>query len=194
VTVPASWLDPSAGPDPVPVPRAEVALANAAGQPIAGLYHAQTGDAGGFSISKLPPDYTYLVTATVPTVDGKRVTLTSLAKPSREASVDLATTLVTMAVTDGLKGVPGDVDPATFDAAVAAVRAHQTDADFPSPADAAAAKAKVAQLAKDDATLAGQLDQLKKQAAAPRATEEQLATEVAKDQEQDPLRALDPVY
>jgi hypothetical protein len=194
VSVPQQYLDPTAGLAPVPAPRAEVALANAAGQPIAGLYHAQTGDTGGYAIGKLPPDYTYVVTANVPTADGKSVTLESLAKPGREANLDLATTLVTMAVTDGLTGVPGDVDPGTFDDASAAVRAHLTDPDLPSPTDAAAVKAKVAQLAKDDPPLAARLDKLKQQASAPRATPDQLAADVAKRQDQDPLSALAPVY
>ncbi|MDB5097875.1 MAG: hypothetical protein JWM80_2296 [Cyanobacteria bacterium RYN_339] len=194
VSAPQRLVDPTGGPDQVPIPRAEVALANAAGQPIAGLYHAETGDGGGYAIGLLPPGYTYMVEATVPGADGKPITLKSLAKPSREANIDLATTLVTMAVTDGLTGLPGEVDPAAFDAASAAVRAHLTDADIPSPSDAAAAKAKVAQLAKDDPTLATQLEQLKKQAAAPTATVDQLKTDVAKTADQDPLNALAPVY
>jgi hypothetical protein len=194
VSVPQYMLDPTGGGAQVPVPQAEVAVTNAAGQPIAGLFHAQTTDAGGYSIGQLPPGYTYLVAATLPGVDGKPVTLTSLAKPSGTVDLDLATTLLTTAVLDGVTGLPGDVDPEAFKQAAATVRTHLTDPDLPSPTDAAAVKAKVAAIATADPQFATTLGQLKQQAATPKGTAAQLQADVAKTADQVPLSALAPVY
>lgn len=211
VSAPKAWVAPASGDAPataraqVPAPRAGVTLADAAGNPIAGLYRGQADANGAYGMYKLPPGYTFVVQAQVRLPDGNFATLETLGHPGTDPNqavpVDLATTLVTLAATDGLTGLAGDVDPAIFDAAVKAVRTHLADQDPPAEQanaslgyDRGAAIATVQQMAKNDPTLQTDLDQLHGAAASPRTTEAQLDTDVAKNQDQDPLSALVPVY
>lgn len=204
--VPASWTstDATASGATTPASRARVTLADAAGQPLTGLYQAQTDANGAYGVYKLPASYTFVVQATVQLPDGHSATLETLARPdgdpSREQDLDWATTLVTLATTSGLTGLAGNVDDATFQTAARAVRDRL--ATQPPPAlspssplgfDRAAAEAQIAAMARQDPALAADLQKLKDEAAST-ASPTQLQADLAKGADQAPLDALSPVY
>jgi hypothetical protein len=190
----------------MPAPRAEITFADAGGQAIPGMVHGATDANGNYGVFKLPPGYTFVIQAKLHAPDGTAITMESLGKSSTDTSVvssiDLATTLVTLNTTEGLTGLPGDIDPAIFSAAVQAVRNQLASQDPPATQgptaplgfDKATALSEIKTMMQADATLSSNLDKLKTQAAASKATSAQVTAEVAKTSERDPLDALTPVY
>ncbi|MDB5100354.1 MAG: hypothetical protein JWM80_4775 [Cyanobacteria bacterium RYN_339] len=172
VGTPAAWG--AAGP-------AEVAVADAAGNPVPGLVHQRTDGNGAYAIGDVPADGAYTVVARVPLADGREVTLSSV--PG--APIDLGSTVVTQLATQGLAGAPGKVDPATFQKA--ADLANQKLAAGPTPADPAAALQQAKAWSTDDAAFRDAVAAVRQQAAAAPAAK---ATQAPSG----PLDALSPVY
>ena len=57
-----------------PATRAEIAFADASGQPIPGLMHGATDTNGAYGVFKLPQGFNFVIQATLHTPDGKAVT------------------------------------------------------------------------------------------------------------------------
>lgn len=200
VRAPASLVGDAAAPPGTEqvVPIADVSLADAAGNPIAGTFHPRTGDDGAYLVQRVPGDFAYAVIARFPGADGQEIALRTLARPGTDVAapsdISLATTLVTMHVTEGQQGLVGTFDPAIFDKAVKRVDERLKTEPPPSLASSAAVKALVDGWALTDPELAAALAGLKEQVTKPAASPSALAAEVARTADPDPLDALRPIY
>jgi hypothetical protein len=212
VQAPKAYVAPAAADAPadsrtqMPAARAEIAFADATGHPIPGLVHGATDTNGTYGVFKLPLGYTFVIQATLHAPDGTAVTLESLGKSSTDASnvasIDLASTLVTLLVTDGQTGLAGDIDPVTFNSAVQSVRDQLANQDPPAMQgptaplgfDKAAALMEIKTMVQGDAALASNIDKLKSQISTSKSTTAQVTAEAAKTSDRDPLDALTPVY
>jgi hypothetical protein len=161
---------------------AEVAVADAQGNPVPGLVHQRTDANGNFAIGDVPAAGTYMVVAHVPLENGQDATLTSL--PGQP--IDLASTVVLGLALAGVAGTPGKVDPATFKQA--ADLASQKLAAGPTPADPAAALQQAQAWATEDAGFRDAIAAVRQQAAATPAAPQ------ATSAPGGPLDALSPVY
>jgi hypothetical protein len=188
VTAPAAWVGGPGGGQQA-LEAAEIALADANGDPIAGLVHQRTDAEGRYAMAGAPPGYSYVVTARYYTPDGREVTLQTLTRDG-EAPIDLGTTLVTQLATEGARGAVGNVDEATFKQAVDAMNQHL--ATGPIPVDPTAALQQAKAWLQQDATLNTAVGTLKQQAAAGNAT--QRDADISRTRDRDPLDALSPVY
>ena len=133
-----------------PLTQAKVFLADAAGQPYPSLEAVATDAEGRFTFPAVPAGHTFMVVVEAyDSVRAKDVTLQTLVKATElgaSTSVDAATSLVTLAVTEGQGGALGDLNPATFRTATEATARHLMDADLPDLGDRSAILAKVAAL------------------------------------------------
>lgn len=192
-------MTPAEAQTEVPVEAADVALADAAGNPIPGLVHHRSDPEGYFRVLKVPAGYAYMVIARAQAADGRELTFKGLTTPSTSADtaveLSLASTLVTQAILEGKSGLVGAFDAASYAAAVAKVQERiATLATPPDPTNMAAGIALVNQWSEADTALAESLAKVKAGATAPQATPQTLQAEVAKTRESEPLDALSPIY
>jgi hypothetical protein len=159
-----------------------VAVADAQGNPVAGLVHQRTDAGGNFAIGDVPANGSFTVVARVPLADGREVTLSSL--PGQP--VDLASTIVTQLAMAGVAGNPGKVDPATFKQATDL--ANQKLAAGSPPADPAAAVQQAQAWTTDDPAFRDAIAAVHQQAMVVPATPQATSAPAG------PLDALSPVY
>lgn len=116
--------DAPANPE-VPSSGTHVYLADMGAHPLPGLPTGTTDAQGRAHLPDVPADIPYVVLAPTRSAAGGQLTLKTLIKPHGDAfppvPVNLATTLVTEAVTGGLRGQLVDLDAAVFERAVAAM-------------------------------------------------------------------------
>jgi hypothetical protein len=194
VVAPAGWSG-GTGSASVPVGAAEIALADANGDAVAGLFHQRSDDAGGFLIQGVPKDNGFVVTARFTRADGTEATLETLASPNDRTTsgdITLGTTLATMLATEGLTGAIGQVDAATFQQLASAF--DQRVAGTTAPPDTAAALVLARGWVAGDPALGAQVAALHTQAATPKITAAQRDTSIARSSDHGPLDALSPVY
>lgn len=194
VQAPATWTG-GTGEQDAPVAAADVALADANGTVVSGLFQQRTDPTGAFIIEGVPSGYAYVVVAHYTRPDGKVITLESLANSqdrNTPTSIGLGTTLATQLVTQGLTGMIGSVDSSSFDRLAAAL--DDKLAAGATPADPTAALQQAQAWVQADPTLAGQVATLHQQAASPTRTTAQRNADVAKSSNSSPLDGLTPVY
>lgn len=191
VQSPAGWNGSAA----TPAAAANVALADADGTPVDGLFQQRTATDGSFSISGVPTGYSYVVQARFTKADGTEVTLSSLVTPQNNGGtvqVDLATTLATMLATNGATGLVGQVDSATFQQVVTSLQ--QKLAGETTPKDPTTALQEAKDWTSQDATLSSDVTKLHQEAATPQGDASSRTTQISQSSDHDPLDALSPVY
>lgn len=170
--------------DEAPAAGAEVFLADAAGNPIPGLQKVKTDEKGNFSITNVPPDFTFVVAAEVTTKEGKKATFQTLAKPGKlgaTAVVDAASTLVASNVLEDQKGGDlGDFNPAVFKTATETTAKNLAPEKLPDFSDRASVKAKMAAMVEAVTELKQSLTQLRTELSEVKKTLEDLRAELAK--------------
>jgi hypothetical protein len=194
VLAPAGW-NGTAGSPSAPVVAADVALSDASGEAVGGLFHQRTDDTGSFLIQGVPKDNGFVVSARFTKSDGTEATLETLASPNDRTTlgdISLGTTLATMLATEGLSGAIGQVDAAAFQQV--ASQFDQRLATGTPPADAAAALATARGWVASDPALSSQISTLHAQAAAPKTTAAQRDATISQSKDHSPLDALSPVY
>lgn len=128
----------------------KVELVDAALQPLPGVAPVTTDANGHYSLAGVPPG-TYLVLAGTQTADKRPAPLLTVIKvgaAGATADVGMASTFVTVALTEGAGGL-ADVDAAAFKRAADATSRSLTDADIPALADRARMLARMEALAKE---------------------------------------------
>ncbi|MDB5096526.1 MAG: repeat protein [Cyanobacteria bacterium RYN_339] len=127
-----------------------VELVDANLQPLPGVAPVKTDAAGHYTLPAVPPG-TYLVLAGTQTADKRPAPLLTVIKVSAAgatADVGMATTFLTVALTEGVGGLT-DVDPVAFKRAADATARSLTDADIAALADRATMLARMEALAKE---------------------------------------------
>ena len=166
-----------------PIAKAQAFLADAAGQPYPTLAAVETDAEGRFTFPDVPAGHTFMVVVAVrDTGRGKDATLQTLVKSSAlgaSTTVDAATSLVTLAVTEGQGGALGELNPATFRTATEATARNLTDAALPDLSDRSAILAAIGSLEKSIAELKSALDEIRQDLKAIKASLEDLKTQVA---------------
>lgn len=166
-----------------PLTQAKVFLADAAGQPYPSLEAVTTDAEGRFTFPAVPAGHTFMVVVEAyDTVRAKDVTLQTLVEATdlgASTAVDTATSLVTLAVTEGQGGALGELNPAAFRTATEATARHLMEADLPDFGDRSAVLAKVASLESSIAELKSALEQIRQELKDLKASIEELKTAVA---------------
>ncbi len=169
--------------DEQPLGKAQVFLADAAGQPYPSLAPVETDAEGRFSFPAVPAGYTFMVVvAARDTKRDKDVTLQTLVKSSElgaSTAIDSASSLVTLAVTEGQGGALGDLNVASFRTATEAAARHLTDAGLPDFSDRTAILSKVAELEKSITELKLALAAIRQDLKDIKASLEEIKTAVA---------------
>jgi hypothetical protein len=143
-----------------PLAGAVVYLADAAGEPIAGLSPALSDSRGRFQFFNVPKGYAYVLAARIKTAAGKEVALRTMARVgdgSALADLSPASSVVTSAAVAGLKDL-GALDLAKFEAALEAVGQRLGGEALPDLGDRAALEAHIQRLQQADPTLKPLLD------------------------------------
>lgn len=155
---PISLLDPSTrDAREVPVPKGDVGLADLTGASLPGV-HATTDANGQYTLRRVLDGYAYEVTARVKTSAGRTITLRALTEGSSGGAttdINIATTILTIALTNGLTGMPGTYDQDQYKRAVALVYQHLVVEGSPDPSDAATIVSRVTAWGNVDAELKG---------------------------------------
>ncbi|MEB3196230.1 MAG: NHL repeat-containing protein [Candidatus Sericytochromatia bacterium] len=132
------------------VAGARVYLADAAGQRILGLPEAVTNAKGEFTIAKVPPDYTFVVVAEIPTESGRTAALQTIVRPTAmvvASNIEAASTLVAAGVLRGIAGQDlGAFNPADFRTAVETTRDNLRPEDIPDLTDRRAVLRRISEL------------------------------------------------
>jgi DNA-binding beta-propeller fold protein YncE len=147
----------------VPVAGGDMAFADCKALLLPGI-HATSAADGAYALGRAVAGFAYVVIARVKTTGGRFVTLRGLAQPGSDgatADINIATTVLTLFLTDGLSGLPGTFDPAQYKRAVALVYSHLVNEGSPDPADSTSIIAKVAAWAAVDPELKSLLDALR---------------------------------
>jgi sugar lactone lactonase YvrE len=130
---------------------ARVYLADAAGNKVPSIPEVRTNDRGEYSFPSVPPGYTLMVVAEVPTASNRVAAFRTLVKVSglgASSDIDPASTLVTVGVVDGLpRGDLGDFNPGRFKVASDAVAKGLTGENLPDFTDLPSVKARIDALA-----------------------------------------------
>lgn len=148
-----------------PLAGAEVFLADAAGKGVPGLPRGVTDGKGAFRLSGVPVGLTFVVTTAVRTADGRDGFLQALVRSAKEGGavdVDVATTMVTAAVTEGLEAGLGTLDVPAYQAAVTATAQALAPGGLPDVADRAGLAEATRTLAAGRPELAKSLEGLKR--------------------------------
>lgn len=179
-----------------PLANARVFLADAAGQPYPALAPATTDAQGRYTFQDVPAGYSFMVVVQAhDTRTRKDVTLQTLARSSElgaTAPVDVATSLVTVAVTEGQGGQLGEVNAAAFRTATEATAKNLADGDVPDLSDRGAILAKVEDLSKAVAELKSALDAIRQDLQDIKQSIDDLKDQIAAQQQQAPQPAPPP--
>jgi hypothetical protein len=113
---------PDAAPlEETPVPGARVYLADGLGTPLPGLPTATTDDAGRYRLDGIPGGHTYVVVADFAVGGDRPASLEALAQAESgtvTTDLTLATSLVTVDLSEVLNGFSANLRPERYDAAV----------------------------------------------------------------------------
>lgn len=148
----------------VAVAGAEVYLADAQGRPLPGAVVVRTDAQGQAVIQNPPADRTVVVAARVTSTAGKEARLMTLAhatQPKTTASVDLASTLVSLGTVRDVSGDVGKVDIDAFESATAAADQVLKADRLPDLTDTAALLAEIDRLTAEVADLKKALEAVK---------------------------------
>lgn len=143
-----------------PLAGAVVYLADAAGEPIAGLSPALSDSRGRFQFFNVPKGYAYVLATRIKTAAGKEVALSTMARigdGSALADLSAASSVVTSAAVAGLTDL-GALDLARFEAALEAVSQRLGGEAPPDLGDRAAVDAFFQRLQQADPSLKPLLD------------------------------------
>lgn len=171
-----------AGLEEAPLGNATVFLADAAGRPYPGLPAVTTDATGAFTFTEVPAGHTYMVV--VSGRDGARqkdMTLQTLVAPSdlgATTQVDTATSLVTLAVTEGQNEL-GSFNAAAFRTATEATAKHLDAASVPDLSDRSAILAKVEALSQTVQELKTAIEEIRQALKEIQASIDELKTQVA---------------
>lgn len=175
-----------------PIAGAKAYLADAAGQPFPTLAAVETDAEGRFTFPAVPAGHTFMVVVDVrDTARAKDATLQTLVRSSElgaSTTIDAATSLVTLAVTEGQGGALGDLNPSTFRTATEAAARHLMDADLPDLSDRSAMLAKISSLENSIAELKSALEEIRQDLKDIKASLEEIKSQVAGR----PIGAPDP--
>lgn len=166
----------------VRVRGARVYLADAGGRALPAIDAVQTDENGDFSLKDVPPGFTFMVVAEVPTADQKVVyvrTLVRVGPLGASAEVDPASTLVTVSVVDGLpNGDLGAFNPVKFEEARETVKQSLKSDQLPDFTDLLAVKRRIAALRQEIKALRVTLDEMRKDLADMKESLESLRQEI----------------
>lgn len=178
-----------------PLAGADVGLADGAGQGLPGL-HVTTSANGGYDLRRVPSGYALQVTARQRTSDGRMITLRTLASTMANgatADLSIGSTILTLALLQGIPGIPAGFDPALFQRAVGLVYQHLANNGPLDPTDEAGMIKAFQGWMASDTQLAGLYGQLRGTLADHPPSYDDVVAELAALAGQTPPKGLAPV-